>query len=985
MAYTQEELVSIINTYIIDNNILAINPAKMREVLIAIATSMNTGGSSSPTARAPIFYDPFTNQFTFKSLGVAAEGTDEYTATIEGLTSLEEGYYFLATFENPNTGVARMNLNGLSDDPILKNYDTPVAAGDLTGSMFLVYDGANWVVVGSVGSGGGSVPTKTSDLINDGEDGTNKFISLLDLPSNLILYPTTVASDISGYSKMVMDIHDPYFNTTAVNVSTGSITGMAQLISSLATAAGLIDGNPGVFNITTIGNITRTAGSGTAEFFFRVYKRNLAGTETLIAESSNTIPVTNSGYSEFSATALWDDGVFLLTDRIVIKYYANRISGGSNPTYNFQFGGSSPVRSLVPIPLSVVPNNGIPLSGTISGSPITGDLELSGDGDPLGFYTGDGGDNYAKSGTNPDYYPYMENVTEGVTSSFKVQDDATYLNSANTNYRGFAGGQDFSSNLNDLDYPQKIYVDTKLNEKQSIISNFNHIGASTNILSSGTWDANIREIGNILRIDDNNLILVYTGTTIPYTHGVSEFVGLAKSSDNGLTWVKGGVLGDGKIINTPSEDPYIVKNPSNSNYHIYCEKKDSALTYKHAGIELFTSSDLITWTSQGIVLDKNVSNAWETTDVSSPTVIIENGTWKMYYEGRSYTATPNAGVVCLATSTDGISWTKSGSNPLIYGSQWSNSPIVDWSIYIVPDDIIKRNDEYFLTCHTFNGIEFVEAILVSTDGITWKDNLGTYITNQDNNNYSGDGFMFFENKLVWNDLTNIYLGKATINPYNNNVYSERTLTGDFDEIISNNKNEFIRCAITSNSTRILGRNTKSNKGVQKTIFNDSIYNLTIDLATGVLVNGSTSDIIIPKGGILNIVGTGVNSWQIFENSNLLHAIGNETKTGVLTFPSYYGFFLSDRHYIWHRPDLGGMTISTEDVTGSSLFIKDSNGYIGILKTTPSEALDVNGNGKFSGDIEITDSTKGIILKDTVLGTRHRITLVSGVLTVSTAL
>jgi len=155
MAYTQEELVSIINTYIIDNNILAINPAKMREVLIAIATSINTGGSSSPTARAPIFYDPFSNTFTFRSLGVIAEGTDEYTATVEGLTSLETGYYFLATFKNPNTGVARMNLNGLSDDPILKNYDTPVAAGDLTGSMWLVYDGANWVVVGSVGSGGG--------------------------------------------------------------------------------------------------------------------------------------------------------------------------------------------------------------------------------------------------------------------------------------------------------------------------------------------------------------------------------------------------------------------------------------------------------------------------------------------------------------------------------------------------------------------------------------------------------------------------------------------------------------------------------------------------------------------------------------------------------------------------------------------------------------------------------------------------------------
>jgi hypothetical protein len=38
-----------------------------------------------------------------------------------------------------------------------------------------------------------------------------------------------------------------------------------------------------------------------------------------------------------------------------MKYYANRISGGSNPTYQFQFGGVTPVRTLVPIPLSVVP------------------------------------------------------------------------------------------------------------------------------------------------------------------------------------------------------------------------------------------------------------------------------------------------------------------------------------------------------------------------------------------------------------------------------------------------------------------------------------------------------------------------------------------------------------------------------------------------------------------------------------------------------
>ena len=200
-----------------------------------------------------------------------------------------------------------------------------------------------------------NIPTKTSDLINDGDDGISHFITLNDLPSNIIVYPTTVASDISTYFKLVSSITDPSYNTTAVDVSTGAITTTDQLISSLATSTNFIVGNPGVFNITTIGNISKVSGSGEAEFYFRVYKRTLAGTETLIVQSSNTIPVINTGYSEFSATGLWNDGTFLSTDRIVIKYYANRIAGGSNPTYQFQFGGITPVRTLLPIPLTVVP------------------------------------------------------------------------------------------------------------------------------------------------------------------------------------------------------------------------------------------------------------------------------------------------------------------------------------------------------------------------------------------------------------------------------------------------------------------------------------------------------------------------------------------------------------------------------------------------------------------------------------------------------
>jgi len=179
-------------------------------------------------------------------------------------------------------------------------------------------------------------------------------LNISDLPTNLTLYPTTTTSDVSGYVVMVKDIHDVRYNTTAVDVSTPTITTTGQLVSQRISDAGILIGQPGVFNITTFGNIRHLSGSGTATFYFKVFHRDSAGVETLICTSSISSPVTDGGYSEFTASGVWDDGDFVVSDRIVIKSYANRIAGGSDPVYQFQFGGVSPVRTLLPVPFSVV-------------------------------------------------------------------------------------------------------------------------------------------------------------------------------------------------------------------------------------------------------------------------------------------------------------------------------------------------------------------------------------------------------------------------------------------------------------------------------------------------------------------------------------------------------------------------------------------------------------------------------------------------------
>lgn len=180
-------------------------------------------------------------------------------------------------------------------------------------------------------------------------------VDITSLPSNLTLYPTSTASDIPTYFKMVTNITDPDYDSPAVDFVTGSITGAAQLLGSLATTSGILTGNPGILpNVTTIGNIKRNSGTGTAEFYFEVYHRDSLGTETLIGTSSVTNPVSNATYEEFSSSLVWNNGDFDPTDRIVIKWYANRIAGGSNPVYAFQLGGATPVRTVVPVPASVL-------------------------------------------------------------------------------------------------------------------------------------------------------------------------------------------------------------------------------------------------------------------------------------------------------------------------------------------------------------------------------------------------------------------------------------------------------------------------------------------------------------------------------------------------------------------------------------------------------------------------------------------------------
>jgi hypothetical protein len=182
-----------------------------------------------------------------------------------------------------------------------------------------------------------------------------KKADIASLSSNIILYSTTAAANVSPYNKLVTSTDDPDYDDVAVNVSTGQVTGQNQLVAGFISAPGVIVGNPGIVSITTVGSIRRTAGGDGANFYFTISKRDSAGNEVILGTSGNTPVVTEGTYKQFAEYALLNNGLFVDTDRIVIKYFANRVGNTTAPTFDIQVGGSDPVRTLLPVPISVIP------------------------------------------------------------------------------------------------------------------------------------------------------------------------------------------------------------------------------------------------------------------------------------------------------------------------------------------------------------------------------------------------------------------------------------------------------------------------------------------------------------------------------------------------------------------------------------------------------------------------------------------------------
>lgn len=191
---------------------------------------------------------------------------------------------------------------------------------------------------------------------------------------------------------------------------------------------------------------------------------------------------------------------------------------------------------------------------------------------------------------------------------------------------------------------------------------------AADLASSGFGTANNSQV----LFEGNAQIL--SGNVFKTWFGTTEGICYAESSD-GINWTRyssNPVIASGFSMG-------VIKNGSTYNgYRSFGAGASAA----------YTSTNGLSWTLQNATaLSLGTTGAWDATAIfyMFPVSII-SGTWSALYTGVNSSGVSALG---LATSSDGINWTKSASNPVLSASPWHA-----WTSYA----IALINGVYYLWC-----------------------------------------------------------------------------------------------------------------------------------------------------------------------------------------------------------------------------------------------------------------------------------------------
>lgn len=177
-----------------------------------------------------------------------------------------------------------------------------------------------------------------------------------------------------------------------------------------------------------------------------------------------------------------------------------------------------------------------------------------------------------------------------------------------------------------------------------------------NIPLGGGGDDDAHMISPVVIHENGTYKMWYSGAT-----GLGQVYKIYyATSPDGNTWTKWGLVLDvglpGELDDQKVSFHYVMKE--GNTYKMWYSGADNPIS--SGGVyRIFyaTSSDGITWSRQGLVLDVGSPGSSDERLSWSPFVLNESGVYKMWYAGRD---AANADRVHYATSMDGMNWTKQG-------------------------------------------------------------------------------------------------------------------------------------------------------------------------------------------------------------------------------------------------------------------------------------------------------------------------------------
>lgn len=181
--------------------------------------------------------------------------------------------------------------------------------------------------------------------------------------------------------------------------------------------------------------------------------------------------------------------------------------------------------------------------------------------------------------------------------------------------------------------------------------------------------------------------------------------------------------------------------------------------------------------------------------------------------------------------------------------------------------------------------------------------------------------------------------------------------------------------MTSNGTSSIGFNYFSPS--EPALFMNGEYVLAKAPGAGILFNAPTNESVIFRTGGADITQMSLNNGNLTVNGSG-RFIGKIITTNNLGID--FNPLSSQKMGLNFDTALEGLNFVKYGVADGLIFIKDSNTFVGINNTNPTERLDINGNIKTNGDVIITDSTKGVIQRDRVDGLLKRQVVTNGITT-----